>query len=47
MVQLGKRYHCDECGAEILCLKGVEDTTPDCCNKKMKVKEPKGLPSSD
>jgi desulfoferrodoxin-like iron-binding protein len=46
MSQLGKRYRCELCGAEILCTKAGEGT-PVCCEKEMKIQEPKALPSSD
>jgi len=46
MVQLGKRYRCEECGTEILCTKAGEGIT-ECCGKEMQVQEPKPLPSSD
>jgi hypothetical protein len=44
--QLGKRYLCDSCGAEVLCNKpGTGELT--CCDHEMKLKEAKPLPSSD
>jgi len=46
MAQLGKRYQCEACGTEILCTK-AGDGEPVCCEKEMKVQEPKPLPSSD
>ncbi len=46
MAQLGKRYHCENCGAEILCTK-VGDGEPVCCDKELQIQEPKPLPSSD
>ena len=46
MSQLGKRYHCEGCGTEILCTKAGEGT-PMCCGKEIQVQEPKPLPSSD
>ncbi|WP_156887684.1 hypothetical protein [Desulfotignum balticum] len=46
MCQLGKRYHCETCGAEVLCTKAGEGA-PECCGNKMKLQEPKPLPSSD
>lgn len=46
MAQLGKRYHCDECETEILCTK-AGDGDPVCCEKEMKLQEPRPLPSSD
>jgi Desulfoferrodoxin, N-terminal domain len=44
--QLGKRYRCEECATEVLCTKAGEGT-PACCNKEMKIQEPRPLPSSD
>lgn len=46
MSQLGKRYGCTACGTEILCTKAGPGAFF-CCEKEMKVKEPKPLPSSD
>ena len=46
MAQLGKRFHCEECGTEILCMKAGEGV-PVCCEKEMEIKGPKPLPSSD
>jgi len=46
MAQLGKRYRCETCGAEVLCTKAGEGR-PSCCDKEMKLQEPKPLPSSD
>jgi hypothetical protein len=44
--QLGKRFVCDECGTEALCTKpGVGTVT--CCDKAMRLKQPKKLPSAD
>jgi hypothetical protein len=44
--QLGKRYLCDSCGAEVLCNKpGGGELS--CCDHEMKLKEAKPLPSSD
>jgi hypothetical protein len=44
--QLGKRYQCETCGTEVLCNKpGAGSVT--CCDKEMKLKEAKPLPSSD
>ena len=44
--QLGKRYLCDTCGAEVLCNKpGGGELS--CCDHEMKLKEAKPLPSSD
>ena len=46
MAQLGKRYRCEACNTEILCTK-VGEGNPVCCDKEMKILEPKPLPSSD
>lgn len=46
MVQMGKRYKCEECGTETLCTKAGEGQ-PVCCEKEMELIEPKPLPSSD
>jgi hypothetical protein len=46
MLQMGKRYKCEECGTETLCTKAGEGQ-PTCCEKEMEVIEPKALPSSD
>ena len=44
--QLGKRYKCEVCGTEILCIKaGTGSVT--CCGKEVKLQEPKPIPSSD
>lgn len=44
--QLGKRYKCEECGTEVLCLKAGKGTVK-CHGKEMKLQKPKALPSSD
>jgi hypothetical protein len=46
MSQLGKRYKCETCGMEVLCTKTGEGVFR-CCDKEMKLQEPKPLPSSD
>lgn len=46
MAQLGKRYECETCGAQVLCSKAGEGT-PQCCNQEMSIQKPKELPSSD
>jgi len=46
MIQMGKRYKCEECGTEALCTKAGEGQ-PICCEKDMESIEPKALPSSD
>ncbi len=44
--QLGKRYRCQTCGTEVLCIKsGQSDVT--CCGKEMEAQEPRLIPSSD
>ncbi|MFC1952733.1 desulfoferrodoxin [Chloroflexota bacterium] len=44
--QLGKRYKCQVCGTETLCVKtGVSDIV--CCEQEMEIQEPKTIPSSD
>ncbi|MEE1131314.1 MAG: hypothetical protein UHX00_06820 [Caryophanon sp.] len=44
--QLGKRFECTECGAELLCTKaGDGDVT--CCDKPMELKKPAALPTAD
>ena len=44
--QLGKRYQCEACGTEVLCNKPGPGSVM-CCDKEMKLKEAKPLPSSD
>ena len=46
MSELGKRYRCEVCGAEILCTKAGQGELT-CCDKEMQVQQPKKLPSSD
>ena len=46
MIEMGKRYRCDECGTEALCTK-AGDGRPECCDREMEPIEPKALPSSD
>ena len=44
--QLGKRFHCETCGTEVLCIKaGGGDV--ECCGKAMTLLQPKVLPSAD
>jgi hypothetical protein len=43
---MGKRYSCEDCGAEVLCTKGGDGVVV-CCDKEMEVKKPKPLPSAD
>ena len=44
--KLGKRYKCEVCGTEALSTKAAQVTLT-CCDKEMKVQEPKTIPSSD
>lgn len=44
--QMGKRYVCEVCGTEILCIK-AGDGSIYCCDRVMQIKEAKPLPSSD
>jgi hypothetical protein len=44
--QLGKRYVCEACGTEVLCTKAGTGVLS-CCDREMKIKEAKPLPSSD
>ncbi len=44
--QLGKRYRCQVCGTEALCVKSGENSV-NCCDQEMEVQEPKTIPSSD
>jgi len=44
--ELGKRYRCEACGTEVLCLKAGEGVVT-CCEQEMKVQEPRPIPSSD
>jgi len=44
--QLGKRYKCEVCGTEILCIKAGNGPTV-CCGQEIKVQEPRRVPSSD
>lgn len=46
MSQLGKRYHCEKCGAELQCAKAGKGV-PECFGNAMKLREPKPLLSSD
>ena len=46
MNMLGKRYKCPVCETESLCTKAGEGVYK-CCEKEMKLQEPKPLPSSD
>lgn len=44
--QLGKRYRCQVCGTEVLCVKSGDGIVI-CCGEEMKIQEPKTIPSSD
>ena len=44
--QLGKRYTCEVCGTEILCVK-AGDGGVTCCDQEIAIQEPKTVPSSD
>jgi hypothetical protein len=44
--QLGKRFHCETCGTEVLCIK-PGDGTVECCAVPMQLQQPKVLPSAD
>jgi len=44
--QLGKRFQCETCGTEVLCIKpGAGEVA--CCGVAMKLMQPKVLPSAD
>ena len=44
--QLGKRFQCENCGTEVLCIK-AGDGAAQCCGKPMELMQPKVLPSAD
>ncbi len=44
--QLGKRYRCQTCGTEVLCVKSGSGDA-ECDGKPMELLEPKPIPSSD
>lgn len=44
--QLGKRFQCDKCNSEVLCIK-AGDGEVECCGKAMELLQPKVLPSAD
>ncbi|MBE0415049.1 MAG: hypothetical protein IBX36_00705 [Dehalococcoidia bacterium] len=44
--QLGKRFKCEVCGTEVLCVKAGEGSVV-CCDKEMVLQKPRPLPSSD
>ncbi len=44
--QLGKRFQCETCNTEVLCIKPGEGEVQ-CCGVAMKLLQPKVLPSAD
>lgn len=44
--QLGKRFECLACGAEVLCTKPGEGIVR-CCDQDMALKQPRPLASAD
>ncbi len=44
--QLGKRFQCEQCGTEVLCIK-AGDGEVQCCAVPMTLLQPKVLPSAD
>ncbi len=44
--QLGKRFECTVCGAEVLCTKAGEGAVH-CCGQAMQLKQPRPLASAD
>ncbi len=44
--QLGKRFQCEACGSEVLCIK-PGDGAVECCDAAMQLMQPKVLPSAD
>ena len=44
--QLGKRFVCAQCSAEVLCTK-AGDGVVHCCGEEMQLKQPKPLASAD
>lgn len=44
--QLGKRYRCDQCGTQVICL-GVGTGELRCCGTDMVANEAKPLPAAD
>ena len=51
--QLGKRFQCETCNSEVLCIKAAGgelkegDGEIQCCDKAMELLQPKVLPSAD
>jgi desulfoferrodoxin-like iron-binding protein len=46
VVLLGKRYRCETCGTQALCIKPGDGDLA-CCGKPMQLQQPKPLPSAD
>ncbi len=46
MNEMGRRYICKECGAEVLCTRPGSGQFQ-CCDKDMTEQKPKPLPSAD
>lgn len=44
--ELGKRFKCENCNAEVLCTKAGAGLVH-CCDQPMSLLKPKALPSSD
>ncbi len=44
--QLGKRFQCETCKTEVLCIK-AGDGSVECCGVSMELMQPKVLPSAD
>jgi hypothetical protein len=44
--QLGKRFQCENCKTEVLCIKAGEGSV-ECCGVAMELMQPKVLPSAD
>ncbi len=44
--QLGKRYRCEVCGTDVLCVKAGDGTLV-CCEQEMVLQQPRAIPSSD
>ena len=44
--ELGKRFTCESCGSEALCIKAGEGEVT-CCEQPMALVQPKVLPSAD
>lgn len=46
MLQVGKRYRCDECGSEALVTKASQGGLT-CCEAEMQLQQPKKTASAD